>query len=156
MKLGSFLRWLLLLPLALAVAGCFWGDESITRQITGHYYLNGVSDEDPWYLHFEDEEWGLADALISSRIAEAGFNAKCIVLRAASPGPQFYIVPLSKAGDIESRVYIFPLTKAVDPESREAARRKIIGPLAKAEFQAKVRQLNNGALVPFDPDLTAF
>lgn len=148
--------WLLLLPLTLAVSGCFWGDESETRQITGNYYLNGVSAEDPWYLHFDDEEWGLADALISSRIAEAGFNDKCIVLRAASTGPQFYIVPLSKVGAIQSRVYVVPLNKVVDPESREAARKNIIGPLSKAEFQVKVRLLNNGVLVPFNPELTAF
>lgn len=151
--------WLLLLPLALAVSGCFWGDESVTRQVTGNYYLNGVSDEDSWYLHFNDEEWGLADALINNKIAEAGFNKKCIVLRAASTSPQFYIVPLGKVSVVESRVYVVPLSelsKVVDPDSREAARNKIIGPLSKAEFQAKVRQLNNGALVPFNPDITAF
>jgi hypothetical protein len=125
----------------MVVSGCFWGDESETRHLTGHYYLNGISDEDPWYLYFDDEEWGMADALVNSRIAEAGFNAKCIVLRAASSGPQYYIVPLGKASSVESR---------------EAARRKIIGPLSKVEFQAMTRQLNNGALVPFDAELTAF
>jgi hypothetical protein len=134
-------RWLLLLPLATAVSGCFWGDESETRPLAGHYYLNGISNEDPWYLYFEDEEWGLADALINSRIAEAGFNKKCIVLRVASIGPQFYVVPLSKASNTEGR---------------EAARSKIVGPLTKAEFQTTVRRLNDGLLVPFDPELTSF
>ena len=132
--------WLLVLPLALAVSGCFWGDESETRQITGNYYLDGVSEKDPWYIHFDDGV-GLADALISSRIAEAGFNEKCIVLRAASPGAQFYVIPLSKASA---------------SESREEVRHKIIGPLTTAEFQTTIRRLNNGALVPFDPELTAF
>lgn len=47
--------WLLLPPLALAISGCFWGDESETRHLTGPYYLNGVSKEDPWYTHFDDE-----------------------------------------------------------------------------------------------------
>ena len=134
-------RCLLLLPLALAVSGCFWSDESETRHLTGHYYLNGVSEEDPWYIHFADEEWGLADALISSRMAEAGFNDKCIVLRAASTGAQFYVIPLGRPSDVESR---------------DEVRQKIIGPLSKVEFQTAVRQLNNGALVPFDPELTAF
>ena len=148
--------WLLLLPLALAVSGCFWGDESETRHLTGPYYLNGISKEDPWSIHFDDEEWGLADALISSRIAEAGFNAKCIVLRAASPGAQFYVIPLDDTSVVKSKVYLIPVGKDSATEGREAARRKIIGPLSKAEFQANVRQLNNGALVPFDPELTAF
>lgn len=133
--------WLLLLPLALAATGCFWGDESETRHVTGNYYLNGVSDEDGWYIHFDDEEYGLADALINNRVAEAGFSANCLVLRAASPDAQFYVIPLSKASALEDRAEV---------------RNKIIGPLFKAEFQAKVRQLNNGALVPFDPELTAF
>lgn len=134
-------RYLLLLPLALAVSGCFWGDKSKTRHLTGPYYLNNVSAEDPWYIHFADEEWGLADALISSRIAEAGFNNKCIVLRAAISGAQFYVIPLDKASTIEGR---------------EAARRRIIGPLINTKFHTTVRRLNNGALVPFDPELTAF
>ena len=81
---------LLLLPLALAVSGCFWGDESEARQLTGNYYLNGESAEDPWHVYFDDGG-GLADALISNRIAEAGFSAKYIVLRAASSGGQYYI-----------------------------------------------------------------
>jgi hypothetical protein len=89
-------------------------------------------------------------------MAEAGFNEKCIVLRAACLGPQFYIVPLSKTRAMQSRVYVVPINKVVDPESREAGRQNSIGPLSKAEFQAKVRQLNNGALVPFDPELTVF
>ncbi len=68
-------RWLLLLPLALVVNGCFWGNEFKTRHLIGHYYLDGIdSQADSWYLHFEDKEWGLADALISSTIAEAGFS----------------------------------------------------------------------------------
>jgi hypothetical protein len=132
---------LLLLPLALIATSCFWGDESETRQITGNYYLNGESDEDPWYIHFADEKWGLADALINTRIAEAGFSEKCIVLRAARPSAQFYVIPLGKAADVESR---------------DEVRHKIIGPLSKTEFQTAVRQLNNGALVPFDAELTAF
>jgi hypothetical protein len=130
----------LLLLLILAATGCFWGDESETRQLTGNYYLNGVSAEDPWYIYFGDGV-GLADALISARVAEAGFNDKCIVLRAVSSGAQFYVIPLGKISTVESR---------------EEVRNKIIGPLAKAEFQAKVRHLNNGAMVPFNPKLTAF
>ena len=140
MKRRVFLRWLLLLPLALTVASCLWGDESEIRQLTGNYYLDGVSSEDPWYIYFDDGV-GLADALINVRVAEAGFNDKCIVLRAASPSAQFYIIPLDEISTTQGR---------------EAARRNIIGPLSKTEFQAKVRQLNNGALVPFDPELTAF
>lgn len=133
-------RWLLLLPMMLVATSCFWGDESETRQLTGNYYLNGVAAEDPWYIYFDDGV-GLADALISARVAQAGFNTTCIVLRVASPSAQFYVIPLGKAPTVENR---------------EEVRHKIIGPLATAEFQAKVRQLNNGALVPFDPELTAF
>ena len=94
--------------------------------------------------------------MISSRIAEAGFTTNCIVLRAASTGAQFYVIPLGKAAVEESKACMIPVGKDSAIEGREAARRKIIGPLSKAEFQAKVRQLNNGALVPFDPELTAF
>lgn len=130
--------YLLLLSLILAVPGCFWGDESETRQLTGNYYLHSVSAEDPWYIYFDDRA-GLADPLISDRIAEAGFKATCIVLRAASPGAQCYIIPLGQASTMERR---------------EEVRNKILGPLSRAEFQAKVRQLNNSALVPFDPELT--
>ncbi|MGI4763171.1 MAG: hypothetical protein ACRYF0_20830 [Janthinobacterium lividum] len=140
----------------LVATSCFWGDESVTRQITGNYYLNGESGDASWYLHFADEEWGLADALVSSKFAEVGFNDKCIVLRATNPGTQFYVIPLGKASDMESKVYVIPLGKASDTESREAARHKIIGPLSSAEFQITVRRLNNGALVPFDPELTSF
>ncbi len=65
----------------------------------------------------------------------------CIVLRAASTGQQYYVVPLGKT---------------LDTESREFARSKIIGPLGKMEFQATVRRLNNSVLVPFDPELTSY
>lgn len=94
--------------------------------------------------------------MISSKLVAAGFNANCIVLRAASPGAQFYVIPLANVSVVESKIYVIPVGKDLAIEGREAARRKIIGPLSKAEFQTKVRPLNNGALVPFDPALTAF
>ena len=134
-------RWLLLLPLALAVSGCFWASEFETRHLVGHYYLDGVSDENPWYLYFKDEEGELGEALLSRYIAEAGFSEKCIVLRATGPAPAYYFIPTDYA---------------VERQEREFARSKIVGPLSKTEFQVAVRRLNNGALVPFDPELTSF
>ena len=133
--------WLLLLPLALAATGCFWASEFETRYLVGHYCLNGASAENPWYLYFEDEQGELSWSLLSEYIAEAGFSEKCIVLRAASPTLAYYVIPTDYAAA---------------RQEREFARSQIIGPLSKAEFQAKVRRLNNGALVPFDPELTAF
>jgi hypothetical protein len=141
MKLRAFLSCLLLLPLALAVSGCFWASEFETRHLTGHYYLDGASAKNPWYLYFKDEEGELGGALLSRYVSEAGFSEKCIVLRATGPVPAYYVIPTD---DASAR------------QEREFARSRIIGPLSKTEFQAKVRQLNNSALVPFDPDLTAF
>ena len=107
----------------------------------GHYYLDGSSAENPWYLYFEDEEGELGEALLNKYIAEAGFSEKCIVLRAVGPAPAYYFIPTNYAAE---------------RQDRESARNRIVGPLNKKEFQVEVRRLNNGLLVPFDPELTSF
>lgn len=140
MRFKSFGCWLLL-PLMLMVTGCFWGSEFETRHLIGHYYLDGFESKGEWNLYFEDEKEELGEALLNEYIAEAGFSKNCIVLRAASNGPQYYIIPLGNT---------------LDSESREFARSKIIGPLSKTVFQATVRQLNNGVLILFAPELTSF
>jgi len=72
-KLPGFAK--LLLPLLLLFSGCFWGDEYETKHLVGHYYLDEVEHgSGAWYLHFEDENYGLADALFNCPIVEAGFN----------------------------------------------------------------------------------
>ena len=134
----SRLLLFLLLPMATS---CFWGSEFETRHLIGHYYLDGFEARGEWYLHLEDEKEELGGALINEYVAGAGFNKNCIVLRVASTGPQFYIIPLGSTSDVESREFV---------------QSKIIGPLTKAEFQATVRRLNKGELVPFDPELTSY
>jgi hypothetical protein len=86
-------------------------------------------------LHFEDQE-GLADALFNNQIVEAGFNDKCIILRALGPAPQFYVIPLSST------------------ENREVARRSILGPLHLADFQVAVRRVAGKDLPRIDLKLT--
>jgi hypothetical protein len=121
--------------LLLMGTGCFWGDEYETRHLIGHYYLDEF-EPGLWHLHFDDQESGLADALFNSSIVEAGFNDKCIILRAVGPAPQLYIVPLSTT------------------ENREVARRSIIGPLHLAEFQVAVHRIVGNDLPRINPELT--
>lgn len=129
-KIFAYLFFLLL------TTGCFWGDEYATRHLTGHYYLDeSEPGSGTWFLHFEEKE-GLADALFNNQVVEAGFNDKCIILRAVGPAPQLYIVPLSGT------------------EDREAARRSIIGPLHLAEFRVAVRRIAGNDLPRIDPTLT--
>lgn len=126
-----------LLVLLVVTPGCFWGDEFETRHLTGHYYLSEVEPHSGmWSLHFEDEEWGLADALFNNQVVEVGFNNKCIILRAIGPAPQLYVVPLS------------------DTQDRKVARRSIIGPLHLAEFRTVVRRIAGNDLPRIDPELT--
>jgi hypothetical protein len=127
---------LALLLFLFVLPGCFWGDEFETKHLTGSYYLSEVEpDSGTWSLYFADEEWGLADALLSN-IVEAGFNSKCIILRAVGPPPQFYVVPLSSTKD------------------REVARCSIVGPLPLAEFRTAVQRIAGNDLPRIDPELT--
>ncbi|WP_460619703.1 hypothetical protein [Hymenobacter ruber] len=134
----KFPRFTKLLPLLLLLlAGCFWGDEYETRHLIGHYYLDEVEpDAGAWYLHFEDEEFGLADALFNCQIVEAGFNERCIIVRAICTNPQFYIVPVTHTKD------------------RETARSSIKGPLSRQQFQTELRRICGDELPQFDSKLT--
>lgn len=136
MKARNWL-WQVCLSMALVLGlnSCFWGDEYETRRLTGHYYLDEF-EPGSWYLHFDDEEFGLGDALFNNQVVEAGFNDKCIILRTVGSVPQFYIVPLS------------------DTEDREVARRSIVGPLSMAEFQVAVHRIAGNDVPRIDPELT--
>lgn len=127
-----------LLPLlSLLLAGCFWGDEFQTRHVVGHYYLDEFErGSGAWYLHFKDEEFGLADALINCPIVEAGYNERCIIARAVCTNPQFYIVPLTQT------------------KNRETARHSIRGPFSKQKFEMELRKICGNERPQFDAKLT--
>lgn len=136
-KRRVFLRKIALLML-LAVPGCFPFSEWDDKHLTGHYYLcEAKTDSGTWYLHFDDEEFGLADALISERVVQAGFNSKCIILKAAGTQPRFYIVPLTNT------------------DNRDIARQYIIGSLKGPEFAVALRRISGTELPTFNADLTS-
>ncbi|WP_157781074.1 hypothetical protein [Hymenobacter sedentarius] len=119
------------------LSGCFWGDEYETKHLVGHYYLDETEpDSGAWYLHFDDEEFGLADALFNCPVVDAGFNDKCIIKRAVCTTPQFYIARMTGTAD------------------REVARRNILGPLTKIEFNEALHKLCGNAIPRFDSNLT--
>lgn len=127
----------LLLPLLLLLAGCFWGDEYETRHLIGRYYLDETEAKSgAWYLHFEDEEFGLADALFNCQAVEAGYNERCIIMRAVCTNPQFYILPITATND------------------REVVRRSIRGPFTKQQFDAELRNLCGKNIPHFEDNLT--
>ena len=127
-----------LLPLLLLfLTGCFWGDEYRTKHLTGSYYLDEVEpNSGAWYLHFEDEKSGLADALINCQIVEAGYNEQCIIIRAVCTNPQFYFLPITTTQD------------------REVARRSIQGPFTKQQFDTELKRICGNDLPQFDDNLT--
>ena len=128
---------LFLLSSAL-LSSCFWGDEGETKHLVGHYYLDEVQpDSGAWYLHFADEDFGLADALFNCQIVEAGFNKRCIIVRAICSNPQFYLAPVS------------------DTKDREIARQAIRGPFTKQQFEAELRKICGNDLPKFDSKLTS-
>ena len=125
-----------LLPATLLLSSCFWGDKYETRHLIGHYYLDEVAPKTGvWYLHFDDEKFGLADALFNCQIVEAGFNERCIIMRAVCTNPQFYIVPVT------------------DTEDREAARRDIRGPFSEQKFKSELKRICGDELPQFDSKL---
>ena len=127
----------LLLPFSLLLSGCFWGDEYETKHLIGHYYLDEAeSNSGAWYLHFDDEEFGLADALFNCQIVEAGFNKRCIIMRAVCTNPQFYLAPVTGTND------------------REIARQNIRGPFTKTKFEAELKRICGNDLPHFDYNLT--
>ncbi|WP_216688629.1 hypothetical protein [Hymenobacter siberiensis] len=127
-----------LLPLLLLLlAGCFWGDEYRTRHLVGHYYLDEVEpNSGAWYLHFEDEKSGLADALINCQVVEAGYNERCIIMRAVCTNPQFYLLPITATQD------------------REVARHGIRGPFTKQQFDTELKRICGDDSLRFDDNLT--
>ena len=134
MKLYKALR--LILP-TLVLSSCFWGDECDTKYLTGHYYLvENTPGSSTWDLHFDDEEFGLADGLTRSSVAEVGFNTQCIVMRATGTEARFFIVPLTEADD------------------RAEARQNIIGPLSRDEFELAQQKYYAGGKLTFDLSLT--
>jgi len=127
----------LLMPLLLLLSGCFWGDEYETKHLVGHYYLDEVEpNSGTWYLHFEDEEFGLADALFNCPVVEAGFNKRCIIMRAVCTDSQFYLMPITATND------------------RELARQNIRGPFPKEKFEAELKRICGSDLPQFDSNLT--
>ena len=95
-----FYRALCLILPTLVLSSCFWGDECDTKHLTGHYYLvENTLGFSTWDLHFDDEEFGLAEGLTRSSVAEGGFNTQYIVMRATGTEARFYVVPLTKADD---------------------------------------------------------
>ena len=130
-----FVKCLLLLTLTLS--GCFWGDEYETRHLIGSYYLcEAGAGTGAWYLHFDDEAYGLADALFNSQIVGAGFNDRCIMMRAAGTNPQFYIAPVTRTKD------------------RETARSDIRGPFSEQKFKIELKRICGDELPQFDSKLT--
>ena len=126
----------LILP-TLVLSSCFWGDECDTKHLTGHYYLvENTPSSSTWDLHFDDEEFGLADGLTRSSVAEVGFNTQCIVVRATGTEARFYIVPLIEADD------------------RAEARQNIIGPLSRDEFELAQQKYHAGGKLTSDSSLT--
>lgn len=127
-----------LLPLLLlCLAGCFWGSEFETRHLIGPYYIDEVApDSGEWYLHFEDEEFGLADALLNCPVVEAGYNERCLIMRANCTNPQFYLLPITATTD------------------REVARSSIRGPFTQPQFDAELKKICGAAVPQFDKDLT--
>jgi hypothetical protein len=126
-----------LLPALLLCLGCFWADEYETRHLIGHYFLDEIQpDSGAWYLHFDDEEFGLADALFNCPVVDAGFNERCIILRAVCANPQFYLVPITATND------------------REVARQSIRGPFTREKLEAELKTLCGNGLPHFNPSLT--
>ena len=79
---------------------------------------------------------GLADALLNCQVVEAGYNERCIIMRAVCTNPQFYILPVSKTQD------------------REVARRSIRGPLTKQQFDTELKNVCGQDVPHFDDNLT--
>lgn len=125
------------MPALLMLSGCFGGDEGETQHLIGPYYLDAAYPaEKAWYLHFDDEEFGLADALFNCQVVEVGYNETCVVMRAVCTDPQFYILPISGT------------------DTREDARRAIQGPYTKRKFDQELKALCGEALPHFDAALT--
>ena len=115
----------------------FWGDECDTKHLTGHYYLvESTPGSSTWDLHFDDEEFGIADGPTRSSVAEVGFNTQCNVMRAAGTEARFYVVPLTETDD------------------RAKARQNIIGPLSRDEFELAQQKYHAGGKLTFDSSLT--
>jgi|GEM_PF-1814177 len=126
-----------LLPLLLLLSGCFWGDEYETKHLIGPYYLDeSEANSGVWYLHFDDEKYGLADALFNCHVVEAGYNDRCIIMRAVCTNPQFYLLPITTMKD------------------REVARRNIRGPFTKAQLDTELKRICGANRPQFDGNLT--
>ena len=126
----------LILP-TLVLSSCFWGDECDTKHLTGHYYLvENTLGSSTWDLHFDDEEFGLAEGLTRSSVAEVGFNTQCIVMRATGTEARFYVVPLTEADD------------------RAEARQNNSSPLSRDEFELAQQKYYVGGKLTFDSSLT--
>jgi hypothetical protein len=120
----------------LALTACFWGDEYDVEHIVGDYYVSGLDGS--WgkpmsavYLHFDDEEWGLADALLPQTLSAVGANEKCIIMLTTAPQRQYYVAQIVAGAD------------------RAVARENIFGPFDKPAFTQKLKEVNGDTLVSF-------
>jgi hypothetical protein len=119
----------------LPLAGCFWFDEGGDEHIIGSYYTSGIGGS--WgkpmytvYLHFDDGEYGLADALLPQTLEAVGASEKCVILKTAYEG-QYYIARIVPGAD------------------REVARKNILGPFDRQTFNQRLKEINGDTLVRF-------
>ncbi|WP_139255208.1 hypothetical protein [Hymenobacter psychrophilus] len=118
------------------MTACFWGDEYDEQQIVGSYYVSGLDGgwEEPMkdaYLHFRDEEFGLADALLPRTLGNVGFSKKCVIMLTSAPSKQYYIARIVPGAD------------------REVARKNILGPFNRQDFTRRLEEVNGDTLVSF-------
>ncbi|GGG45508.1 hypothetical protein [Hymenobacter glacieicola] len=116
------------------MSACFWGDEYAQEQIIGDYYASGLKGSwgEPMsaaYLHFNDEEFGLADALLPETLSAAGASERCIILKGTHN--EYYVA------------------KIIPGATREVARRNIFGPFNRQAFKQNLQTINGDTLVSF-------
>jgi hypothetical protein len=110
------------------------GDEYGEEQIIGDYYASGLKGSwgEPMtdvHLYFNDEEFGLAEALLPETLSAAGGNERCIIFKGTDN--EYYIA------------------KILPGATREMARRNIFGPLTRQAFKQKLQLINGDTLVSF-------
>ena len=113
------------------MTGCFPFDEGEESTIIGRYYVRGEDGLENVHIGYEDSQYG-GIGLINESITAVGHNDSYIIAKSDIGLKSYYILEVVKNG--------------VHGDAEKA----IIGPLEKAEFDAKLKELGLSHSLKFD------
>lgn len=116
------LRCFMILLVAIALQGCFFGADGDSEKIIGNYFISGDYGFKNVHLGFEDKEFGRI-GLIEKPIIAIGLNDEYLIVKRELDKSEYFVLKIMNSSKISD------------------AEKNIIGPLTESEFNKTINEL---------------